>query len=222
MRLSQRQLHRYSGLIGALFLVLFSTTGILLRHLQSTPDIHIPFQEQRIQATCYLTTPSGPIGFIATDSGLFRIEKHRTDTLRRLSLPYPIHTVVGLDTDAHNRIYLGLEEGIMFLSDDLGETWERLSLPDIYPLTGFSLHGEGSQLTVTSQTGLYTSDNLGQDWQTQLTTTPAPSLYDKIKLLHTGYFWQPIIPVLYDGVMVLFLVLVLTGLAIVIRPKKRN
>jgi len=164
-----RKLHRWGGMISALFLTLITVTGILLMNptwMSSDPTI-----------TVALSQPDGM--WVGTRSGLF-FQKKNTTTLALVPFRYPAAHVVGMIAAPH--MMVAFQNGVLL--EYINHQWRRIQVPpDISELYSLSLGSGG--ITVTTNQGVYLYQN--ETWIQKITSSQQTMAY-WVKKLHTGYF----------------------------------
>jgi photosystem II stability/assembly factor-like uncharacterized protein len=91
----------------------------------------------------------------------------------RWTFPPPPHIPhvrsVAPDPQVIGAVYIGVEEGGIYRSEDQGETWESLNEGLYWDVHTVSPAPEGTRLYATTGRGFYRSDDGGHDWQHLMT-----------------------------------------------------
>lgn len=201
MKIPFRKIHRYTGIVSAIFLLTVLTTGIALQHPEwfssariTTPFTHIVTYNQftyygTAQGLFYKKTPSSPVS--------------------KLPLRFQQSRVVGLllHDDALTVAYK--EALLLQFKDGL---WTDIPLPEnthiIYSITTLD-----NQLYLSTNSGIY-SQTESSTWKLYEKQPQNDDLLHTIKTLHTGYFFGDSMVELYHiGAWVSLLVL-LSGIGV--------
>lgn len=220
--------HRRLGVLASVGLMIAAVTALVLNHrtlfLKPTPAGEGPYGQYLLS---HSRSPHDPKRvLVGTSSGAF-LSHDDGATFTPINLPIPAQQVVGaqFDPTRPNKIYLVLRERGLFVSADLGQTWQKIELPTDATLQ--SLHvGLSGQLSVLTPKGLARTDE-NNEWQFQprkdvaQTNDPGKALLRTAFNLHDGNFWGWGAVVVTDFVAISLLSITFSGLWMA-RPRKQS
>lgn len=219
--------HRRLGVAASIGFLIAAVTALLLNHrslfLQPAPPGEGPYGQYLLS---HARAPHDPkLVLVGTSNGAF-LSRDDGATFTQIKLPIPAQQVVGaqFDPTLPDKIYLLLRERGLFVSPDLGQTWQKIEIPTDATLQ--SLHiGPLGQLSVLTPKGLaLTAD--GSQWKFQprkdiaQANDPGKTLLRTAFNLHDGNYWGWAAVVVTDFVAISLLVITLSGLWMA-RPRKR-
>ena len=217
-----RKIHRYTGLVALIFLIVLALSGLLLHHpflLGASPEQTLSLAVDPQNARhLFKGTPSG---LFASDDGgqswsevpmLFAAEK-------AIDIAYA--------PDNSNHIYVALEDMGLIRSTDGGIIWEEVPLGFVPLAEGVRLQqltvGPAGTIHLWTSGGHMASTNSGQTWtpigQSRL---PGRDFYTLIHQIHTGYFFTSWFYYLYDIAAIGLVFLAISGLYIWLRAGKKK
>ena len=216
-----RQFHRIVGLTSALFLLVICVTGILLQHwsLFSKPEgaSISPFVARN---TDFVLGENGQI-WVSTPLGVYRSED-AGNSFSQVVLPQPIGDIQSIALHGAVVVVAG-KPGIVLISYDNGELWDRISLPEsIFELA--VLRYDGHVLHVLGNSGYWQakwpSETGFPEWICFDTQSSHSTAYQTVLAVHSGYFGGAVLVWVYTAAGIGLLGLILTGLWIY--PRRRR
>ncbi|MFQ5450395.1 MAG: PepSY domain-containing protein [Nitrospinaceae bacterium] len=178
-----RQLHKWIGLVGAIFFLILSVTGVILMHYESwglndvqvsgkyIPQKYFQVATNRaaIQALAVMENPS-PLIFAGTERGLYRSgDGGKTWTESKEGLFSQDIRSLAVAPGQENVIYAGTSRGV-FKSEEGGAHWtdwfEAASGLDNTEVNGLAIHPrDPERIYAATQGGLYRSEDGGESWE---------------------------------------------------------
>ncbi|MBT5551985.1 MAG: hypothetical protein HOJ79_16080 [Nitrospina sp.] len=178
-----RIIHKWVGLVFAIFILVLSVSGFLLMHPEEfgiedaqisgkyLPEKYFKVQHARRRIQSLVTdTASGKIIYAGTDVGIYRSEDSGKTWLQTNQglFDQHIHSIV-IDPKDSDTIYAGTGRGV-FKSEDAGDTWSEwfdesagLTHSKIYDLV---LHPEDSDILFSATDGgVFQSLDAGENWE---------------------------------------------------------
>jgi hypothetical protein len=216
-----RATHHGLGLFLALGALLVVATGLALQHPAWLGRGAMP---PRVLAA----DPVDPQRLLRASAALLEESRDGGATWSELPLPaapdLPL-ALVFASPPARGAWLLGVTE--LLASNDGGAVWDRRDLPPRPgredPPLGLAVTADGRPLVVTAY-GAWVGDIDGESWTSlwQIEPTRGDRLRDLVRRLHAGHWGLPFMPRLYDLGTLLFVVVLVTGLVLGLRARKRQ
>ena len=216
-----RATHHGLGLFLALGALLVVATGLALQHPAWLGRGALP---PRVAAA----DPANPLRLLRASPSLLEESRDGGATWRELPLsaaPDAPLALVFAPPPGRGAWLLGATE--LLVSTDGGTVWDRRELPPRLgldePPVGLAATAEGCPLVVSSY-GAWLGDADGARWTSlwHVEPTRGDRWRDAARRLHAGHWGLPIMPRLYDLSTLLFVVVLVTGLALGLRTRRRN
>jgi hypothetical protein len=232
MRKSSRTIHKWTGLISCIFIIIVSLSAIALNHhdlydnftKKETDNFSInqikkmsvdPFNSQHI-----IASDENKLLFSTNDNG---------KTWSRLELFVPTQKVnnISFDPFEKDKVVVSLKEAGLYISDDGGEIWDEIKLP-FFPNEGEYIENVSLSkdiIQVKSRFGLYTYDSIKDKWINQTIDKSQKqnilSTQEFIYNIHTGKIFGDYGIIIYDIISIGLILLSISGIILSIRPKYR-
>lgn len=229
MRKSSRIIHKWTGLISCLFIIVVSLSAIALNHhdlldnFNKTNDIFSISQIKKMSVDPFdsnhiIASDENKLLFSTNDNG---------KTWNKLELFVPTQKVnnIVFDPFEKDKIVVSLKEAGLFISDDAGEIWDEIKLP-FFPNEGEYIENISLSkdiIQVKSRFGLYTYNSKDEKWIIQTIDKKQKENILKtqeiIYNLHTGRIFGEYGVILYDIISIGLILLSISGIILSIRPK---
>lgn len=214
-----RKWHRVSGLFAAVFIFNLAITGIILNHPNlfrfGKSDTLFPHK-----ITHTLSHPSAPSTlWIGTEQGLY-VSHDSGNTTQKVTLRYPDFPVtdIFIDPAAPKQLYVTFKNHLVVHSKNGGRTWSRIQLPETLESV-YSISKDAKGLLLTSDNGIF---RLHNDSLTDVLRTGRNAQFlHTIRALHSGYIFAPFLIWFHDITAIILILLIVSGLVIYIRIKRR-
>lgn len=230
-RINWHRQHRWSGIIAALLILIFSVSGIILNHRSMVADLEVSrsWLPSRYGFSNWNggllrgTVPCNDSILIYGSNGIW-ITDSTASSFRDFNHGLPEATdhrqIKGL-AERHGVIHAVTPEALYKL---IGEEWEKISLGNKSGERLSDITANGDTLIVVGRSNLYISTKPGRDFE-KIQLPPAQdsngnvSLFRTVWMLHSGELFGTIGKLIVDFIALIFIVLSITGIIIWLLPK---
>ena len=201
MKIPFRKIHRYTGIISALFLLTVLTTGIALQHPEwfSSTSINTPLTHRLNYENSI---------YFGTSKGLY-YKKTIASPLSKLPLRFQQSRVVGLLV-YKNKLTIAYKDALL-LQFEHG-LWTNIELPEHTHII-YSISKLDKQLQICTNHGIYSQTDDG-NWILLEEQPQEDDVLHMIKTIHTGYFFGDSMVELYHFGAWVTLLLIFSGIGV--------
>lgn len=210
--MTTRKYHKLIGIAVSVFVFILSITGIALHYIDPIVDA-VTTSDKGFPAAPTVMAETESMLWVGTKKGVFQSTKSQPNWYRT-SIRYP-HTEVSDIETLGSQIWVVFKDGALFYTTQ-GQVWNRLNTPPATTLSDLSLSSDMT-LNIITDNGVYSSTDSGQTWLLTHPVSQAAVIRHWILALHTGYPWQPMLPLLYNLATIGLIGLIITGFIIVCR-----
>ncbi|MBC7473672.1 MAG: PepSY domain-containing protein [Candidatus Sericytochromatia bacterium] len=233
MKKSTRLIHKWTGLLSCVFILVVSITAIALNHHDFFSSFGTIKQDNTFSNSQIKKMAIDPFNnqhLIASDEdkSLFS-SADSGKNWKKLELFVPTYKVnnISFDPFKKDNIILSLREAGVYISDDGGDVWDELKLP-FFPNEGESIDNLSlgkDNIIIKTRFGFYTYNTMNKKWNKQLFDANLKSKIlsneEFIYNLHTGKIFGNTGIYIYDFISVGLIFLAISGIYLSIKPKRK-
>lgn len=233
MKRSTRLIHKWTGLLSCLFILIVSITAIGLNHHDFLYSLNKTKQSDIFNSSMIKKMAVDPFNnrhIIASDEEKSLYSSNDSGkTWNKLELFVPTYKVnnICFDPFKKDNVILSLKEAGIYISEDGGEVWDELKLP-FFPNEGESIENlavSQNYIQIKTRFGLYSYNEKNEKWDKQLFEKDLKSktltIEELVYKLHTGKIFSNFGIYLYDIISLGLIALSISGIYLSIKPRRK-